>query len=36
LSGCCRDALAATQQPSHNWEKGRIAAGRALLERVKG
>jgi 3-hydroxy-9,10-secoandrosta-1,3,5(10)-triene-9,17-dione monooxygenase len=33
---CFRDALAATQQPSNNWDNGRIAAGRALLERIKG
>jgi 3-hydroxy-9,10-secoandrosta-1,3,5(10)-triene-9,17-dione monooxygenase len=33
---CFRDALAATQQPSNNWDNGRIAGGRALLERIKG
>jgi 3-hydroxy-9,10-secoandrosta-1,3,5(10)-triene-9,17-dione monooxygenase len=33
---CFRDALAALQQPSNNWDNGRIAGGRALLERIKG
>jgi hypothetical protein len=33
---CFRDALAATQQPSNNWDNGRIARGRALLEGIKG
>jgi 3-hydroxy-9,10-secoandrosta-1,3,5(10)-triene-9,17-dione monooxygenase len=33
---CFRDALAATQQPSNNWDNGRIAGGRALLDRVEG
>jgi 3-hydroxy-9,10-secoandrosta-1,3,5(10)-triene-9,17-dione monooxygenase len=33
---CFRDALAATQQPSNNWDNGRIAGGRALLDRIKG
>jgi alkylation response protein AidB-like acyl-CoA dehydrogenase len=33
---CFRDALAAIQQPSNNWDNGRIAGGRALLKRIKG
>jgi len=33
---CFRDALAAIQQPSNNWDNGRIAGGRALLDRIKG
>ncbi len=32
---CFRDALAALQQPSNNWDNGRIAGGRALLDRIK-
>ena len=33
---CFRDALAAIQQPSNNWDNGRMAGGRALLDRIKG
>jgi hypothetical protein len=32
---CFRDALAATQRPSNNWDSGRTAAGSALLARIK-
>jgi|KBSMisStaDraftv2_1062788.scaffolds.fasta_scaffold392198_1 hypothetical protein len=32
---CFRDVLAALQQPSNNWDNGRIAGGRALLERIR-
>jgi alkylation response protein AidB-like acyl-CoA dehydrogenase len=30
-----RDALAGLQQPSNNWDHGRVVGGRALLERFK-
>lgn len=32
---CFRDALAGLQQPSNNWDHGRVVGGRALLERFK-
>jgi alkylation response protein AidB-like acyl-CoA dehydrogenase len=32
---CFRDALAGLQQPSNNWDHGRVGGGRALLERLK-
>lgn len=32
---CFRDALAALQQPSNNWDNGRIAGGRTLLDRIR-
>ncbi|HEY1503281.1 MAG TPA: acyl-CoA dehydrogenase family protein [Stellaceae bacterium] len=32
---CFRDVLAALQQPGNNWDNGRIAGGRALLDRIK-
>jgi len=32
---CFRDALAGIQQPSNNWDNGRTAAGREILERLK-
>lgn len=32
---CFRDVLAALQQPSNNWDNGRVAGGRALLDRFK-
>lgn len=32
---CFRDALAGIQQPSNNWDNGRTAGGRDLLERFK-
>ena len=30
---CFRDALAGIQQPSNNWDHGRTAGGRELIER---
>ena len=32
---CFRDALAGIQQPSNNWDNGRVEGGRALLARLK-
>jgi alkylation response protein AidB-like acyl-CoA dehydrogenase len=32
---CFRDVLAGLQQPSNNWDRGRVAGGRDLLDRAR-